>query len=161
MNEQLGVAINLTLLGVTQWQVGPFSSIVNFAGKIFATGENGIYELASAEDDDGSEIEAFFELPPIDLGGHSSKRIRYVYLGWEGTGSIEIETKFDDNEARRYTVKPGVENLGSRQHWAKIAIASRPQGSYLRIKVRNLGGSDFSIDSIRVLATTSPRRARG
>lgn len=117
------------------------------AGFYVGANENGLYVLEGATDD-GTVFNASFVLPLNDLGVHNKKRLRFIYLGIEGQGTVRISVSFDERMGVTMDVViPGTQ----QQSYIRVPCPRSAQGRYLRLSITGLNGAKFAIDSISVL----------
>lgn len=156
MSDKLTLSVNLSNLSIVQWCDFDFNSFCEIAGKYYGSNESGIF-LLDGDDDAGTDIDAFAELPLSDFGISNMKRIRSVYVGGEANGGLTITIKDDENNSRLYTL-----NLtsGNVQSSGKVAVDRAGIGRYWQIRIDNVGGAYFAIDSIEVLAIILGRKPR-
>lgn len=143
--DYLGLCTELSLLAVTQYVGFNFDGMCKLGDVYLGCNTRGIFEL-DGDADEGMDIDAFFELLTTDFGLPNQKRIRKAYLGYETSGSLVLEIKDDEDNVRRYTLEAALND--QRQHSAKISVGRDGKGRYWTFKLENLGGCDFSIDSI-------------
>ena len=129
----------------TQFMNFDFNSLVNFNGRQLATGDGGLYALGGDYDQDEA-IDAYFEPVMSDFGISHPKQLRYLYLGFEADGDIEV-TVIDDR-GRAAAQKVAVSRTG--QQLGRITITRALRGRYWTVRVANIFGSDFSIDSMQI-----------
>jgi hypothetical protein len=118
--------------------------------------QDGIFRLHTGDYDAGAPIEAFFELATSDWGIPEQKRIRAMYFGYESDGNLMVTVKDDDGNERSFSLTAN--HTANLQHGAKINGARDGKGRYWQIRVDNVNGSDFSVDSIQVLPVILNRR---
>ena len=133
----------LNNFAVSQYCGYDFDSIY---GKM-AAGKEGIYVLDSANDDDGSRIDSIVELPLTDLGISNLKRLRNVYIGYEANGSLKLKVLNDEGNEREYVLK----NDGGLQQGGRIPIGRDGKGRYWQLRLENVEGCDFSLDTIEII----------
>ena len=146
------ITLNLQLHGsrFSQFQGFEFNSMVRFGDKFLGANESGLATIGGSTDN-GAAIQAEIELPPHDFGVMNKKRVRFVYLGYEADGDIDINLTFDQNAAttitRRLTPLEGSgQQQGNREYFSRSA-----QGRYVTVNIRNVAGSFFGLNSIEVL----------
>jgi len=159
MPDYLGLCLQLERSALSQYANYNFNSMCKFNGAYLGANENGIFVLDSGDLDGTSQIEAFFELLTSDWGIEHQKRIRSVYVGYETNGQIMVKAKDDDDNQREYILEPN--HLDNKQHGAKLPGDRNGKGRYWMIRVENINGSDFSIDSIKVLPVILNRKPSG
>jgi hypothetical protein len=152
----LSLCLNLKGNQLSQWQNCDFASMAKIGGQYVGAGESGLMRLESGDFDNGAPIEAFFELATSDWGVSEQKRVRALYLGYESDGNLMVTVRDDDGNERSFTVAPN--HSANLQHSAKVSGARDGKGRYWMIRVDNVNGADFSIDSIHVLPVVLNRR---
>lgn len=146
----------LSNLAVTQYCNFGFNSFCKIGNTVIAANENGIYSLGG-NTDAGSEIPAYFELQPSDWGISNLKRIRTVYIGYETKGALTLALKDDEDNERSY---PLSRFKYDRQTGQQVHIGRDGQGRYWSVKISNVSGCSFSVDSIEVLPIILNRKPR-
>ena len=155
MNKSI-LNVNLSNLSITQWCDYDFNSFCKIGDSYFGASESGIFEL-TGDDDNGTDIDAFFELILSDFGISNMKRIRSIYVGGEANGGLTLTLKDDENNSRTYIL-----NLtsGNKQSGAKVNVGRDGLGRYWQTRIDNIGGAYFAIDAIEVLAIILGRKPR-
>lgn len=149
-DERLAIAMNLKRLALTQYTNFNFNSMCVFNGVALGANEDGIYSLFDADDDDGTDIDAFFELLTTDFGIPDSKKIRFTYVSLETSGDLVIRYQVDEGTERSFLVP--AKKTGQLQHRTyRVDGRSDLRGVYWRTKIENTDGCDFSVDSIDAL----------
>ena len=156
MASKVVININLANLSTTQFCNYDFNSFCKIGDKYFGANDSGIFEL-TGNDDAGSNINAFFELILSDFGISNMKRIRSLYVGGEANGSLTLTLKDDENNSRTYNL-----NLtsGNKQSSAKVPVGRDGLGRYWQVRIDNVSGVYFAIDSIKALAIILGRKPR-
>lgn len=156
MSEKLALNVNLSNLAVTQFCNYNFNSFCRIGDKYFGASNSGIFEL-TGEDDAGTSIEAFFELLVSDFGISNVKRIRKLYVGYETKGNLTVIVKDNDDNKRTYTLS----YLDyDRQNGSQVNIGRDGLGRYWQVRIDNVDGCYFAIDSIELLLTILGRKPR-
>jgi len=139
--------INLKRSAPYQWANFNFNSMAVFNGVPIATNEDGLYSLFDSDQDDGSEIDAFFELTTTDFGDSGTKAFRFLILSGKYSEVMKVTLKSDDATTRPYLVRP--KSTGLKQSRAeRIPCRRDHQGVYWMVRVDNKSGGDFSVDAI-------------
>ena len=154
-STHLGMSMELALLALTQYVNYNFDAMCKFGDAHLGCNELGIFELTGSSDDN-IEIDAFFELLTTDFGIPNQKRIRKAYLGYEASGSLVLEVKDDENNIRRFTLENALDD--QRQHGVRVSVGRDGKGRYWSFKIENVGGCDFSVDSMNALITVLARK---
>lgn len=137
-----------------------YNSICKFHGKYYGASDSGIFELDTGDLDDTATIHAYFELPVSDWGVDNQKRIRSAHLGVESNGELLLTLTDDEGRSYPYTVTPN--QVSHKQHGTKITAGrNNGKGRYWQLRVDNIDGADFSVNSISVypvILNTRPAR---
>lgn len=156
MSDKLTLNVNLSNLATTQFCNYDFNSFCKIGDKYFGACNTGIFEL-TGNDDAGTAIDAFFELINSDFGIENMKRIRSLYIGGESDGSLTLTLKDDENNSRTYSL-----NLtsGNKQSSAKVPTGRDGLGGYWQVRIDNISGAYFAINSIKALLVILGRKPR-
>jgi hypothetical protein len=159
MPDYLGLCIEYTGLRLSQYGNYNFNSICKFNGAYLGASSSGIFALDSGHTDNGTDIEAFFELVTSDFGSENQKRIRSLYIGYEANGELVLTLTDDEGNSRPYTLTPIFPD-GS-EHGQKIGVGRDGKGRYWMVKIENVGGADFSVDKILAIPVVLGRKPAG
>jgi len=148
--ERLSIATNLKRMASTQYSNFNFNSMCMFNGVALGANSDGIYSLFDADDDDGTDIDAFFELLTTDFGTLKTKKVRFVHVGLESSGDLKIKFQVDEGTEQSFIIP--AKKIGQLQHRAyRVDGRNDLRGTYWRARVENTGGCDFSVDSIEAV----------
>jgi predicted 3-demethylubiquinone-9 3-methyltransferase (glyoxalase superfamily) len=145
--DRLTVALNLMNLAVTQYGNYNFNSMCVFNGVPLGANEDGIYSLEDADTDSGDLIDAFFELNTTDFGINNQKRIRKFFLGMESQGDLELIAQTDEDQQKMSEVISRNDNQ-QQSSSQRVSWVRTQKGVYWMIRLDNIDGCDFSVDSI-------------
>jgi hypothetical protein len=143
-------AVNIKNAALTEYTNFPFNHLARVNGQTIAFTDTGAY-LLGAGDDDGSPIDALFELPPSDFQTSLLKRMPYIYLGTDSGEYLRISAVADE----RVTVASKTATIG-RNRRAKMARGVKAR--FWAGRVENTGGEDFSVDSLEYLPMILKRK---
>ncbi|MCP4493234.1 MAG: hypothetical protein GY820_38920 [Gammaproteobacteria bacterium] len=147
--------VNLKNKGTTQRRLD-FNSMCKFGGMwLFADGTNGLCELGGSDDND-SDIDAYFEPVTADFGIPNPKRGRFIHVGFETDGELEVDITFDGKTTETISLVPQNDKTGQQRISKEITRAG--QGRYMTMQIRNVDGCDFSIDSVDIDMYILPQR---
>ncbi len=139
--------LNVKAEATTQYLDWKFNSMAR-SGSIYAgASSSGLFVIGRGEGNDGAPIEAYLEPVTTDFGISNPKKLRFVYLGFQSDGDLELEIRVDDKVARTYLI---IAHKGGQQR-TRVAIGRDGKGRYWSFRIKNTGGADFSVDSIKVL----------
>ena len=154
----LAVASELSILAFSKYSNYRFNSMCKFGDAYLGCTDAGIFSLDS-DDDDGSEIDAYFEPGLTDFELVNQKRIRKLYVGGESKGKLKITTKNAEGNAREYAVDPWRKD--QRQVGTKTAVGRDGKSRYWGIKLENVDGCYFAVDSIGASVVVLAKKPRG
>ena len=149
-DARLAIAINMKKLALSQYANFDFNSMCVFNGVALGANSDGIYSLFDADDDDGTDIDAFFELVTTDFGAPETKKVRFIYVNLETSGNLKIKLQVDEGTESTFMIP--AKKIGQLQHRAyRVDGRNDLRGVYWRARIENTGGCDFSVDSIEAL----------
>ena len=143
-------------MAATQFCNYDFNSFCKIGDKYYGADDSGIFEL-DGTDDNGTDIDAFFELVLSDFGISNIKKIRSVYVGGEADGKLTLTLKDDEDNSRTYDLRL---TSGSKQSSGKVDVGRDGLGRYWSLRIDNTSGVYFAIDSIELLAIIMGREPR-
>jgi len=134
-----------------------FTSLVSYADQPYGVTASGIFLLEGA-DDDGVQIDAEFLTGIEDFTDEDLKEMAQLYLEYEG-GNVVLRV-FPDGQVRvrEYPVERQSNATGVKHARFKGARGLRSRSWQLGMK--NLGGSDFTIDKLGLLLRKLSRKTR-
>ena len=154
--NKFALNVNLSNTAVTQLCNYNFNSFCKIGDKYFGANDSGIFEL-DGTDDNGTDIDAFFELIVSDFGISSIKRLRSVFLGGEADGKLTLTLKDNENNSRTYDLRL---TSDSKQSSSRVDVGRDGQGRYWQVRIDNTNGVYFAIDFIELLAIILGRKPR-
>ncbi|RPI56185.1 MAG: hypothetical protein EHM49_00890 [Deltaproteobacteria bacterium] len=157
--EYLGLSMCLSNLAVSQLCKYKFDSMVKFGDVYVGAGPDGIFTLEDSDTFDGGEIDSVVELPLTDLGVSYQKRLRKIHVGFETNGSLKVTVSNDEGNEREYTLTPL--NTSNLQHGSRVSVNRDGKGRYWKLRLENIDGCDFSLDSIEVIPIILARKPSG
>lgn len=134
-----------------------FNSLFHFQNLFLGTNEEGIY-IIDGDNDLGEMIEAEIGSGLIDLGAKGEITIpREAWLAYRSNNGMELDTRIDEVvdlppclfEKAALMIRECREKLGR-------GIKAR----FFMWKLRNVDGSDFSLESLRILGDKIKRKTR-
>ena len=153
---QLTLCINLANMAITQYCDYNFNSFCKIGDKHYGATDDGIFELVG-DTDNGEDIDAWFELPMSDFGISNVKRLRRIYIGYEATGDLIIKVKDNEDNERSYPL----DNIAlDKQIGGEVTIERDQLGRYWGLRIDNVRGAYFAVDSIEVVPVILGRKPR-
>ena len=149
----LAWVMNTETYGVTNYENFRFNSMCGFNGAYYATDGTKIYRL-DGQTDDGTAIDAEISLGASDFGSAFLKRMERAYLGLRADGQMVLKVVTDEKVEDWYTLESVPSALGE----SHVKIGKGLKARYWRLALRNKGGSDFTLDSLRLLPLKLSRR---
>jgi hypothetical protein len=145
------ITLDMQLHGArfAQYQGFNFNSMVRFGNRFLSANSTGIFTIGG-NTDNGAPIQSEMELPAHDLGTQNKKRIRFLYLGYETSGTLSVKATFDQKKASSAT-KPIANLEKDVQQRNRVSFPRNVQGRYITINVKNVNGAFFGINSIEIL----------
>lgn len=137
----------------TNWQ---FSHMTQVGNRVLAVGPEGLVELG-AQDDAGETIDATVVYGFQDFGVDQKKRIDGFWFGYTSDGVLEasVETYGQGYPVYTYTMTPRAADSPRNN---RIQPGKGLNARYWRIGINNVGGADFSVDSLGADVVTTSRR---
>ena len=132
--------------GTTQYVNYGFNSFARVGDRYLGAKDDGLFELVGSSDN-GTEIDAYMELPLTDLGADHKKRARFFYLGYEADGDLLIRAAADQEASRDYKIR----HYKDGQQTVRVAAGRNQKGRWWQIAIHNVRGSDFSVDSLKAI----------
>jgi hypothetical protein len=132
-----------------------FNSMFKFNGKVWFTNSTGLNTIGG-NDDNGADIDAYFEPVTTDFGVPNPKRARFVHLGFETDGDLEVDVSFDGSSSETLSFTPQSSKTGQQR--MTVAVSRTYQGRYFTTQIRNVDGADFAIDGYDVEFYTLSQR---
>lgn len=138
-----GWAMNLETQAVTRYMSLPANSITQFAGRSFVANAGGIYEIG-ADDDAGQPIYASIQLPTTDYGQSRIKYMEVAYVGIQTVGKMRVKVSVNKQKSYYYPITANY----STPEGERIPIGKGLRGRYWGIRLDNIGGTDFELESL-------------
>jgi hypothetical protein len=141
------IRTNLKPNASTQYTNYNHTSMCRFGGVLLGAGPDGLFKLCCGDNDNGTQIDAYFTMLTTDLGASTNKRARFIYFGMDGDGSIQATITGDGkNIIGPYTITAdSTEGKQTR----RATVTDNKQFTYESLKVNNVDGADFNIDNIK------------
>ena len=149
------VVMNLENRAVTEYKNYNFNSLVMWNGMLLGTNEEGLY-IIGGDTDIGTAIEAYIQSGTYDLTEGAITIPKEAWMTYRSDGDVKVEVREDESTVYNYNVEKVA--LGIKEGRAKFGKGFK--GRFYRFGIKNVAGSDFDINSFRVLADTIKRKAR-
>lgn len=137
------------------------NSATFFNGKLLFATSAGIFESGGSNDgyeSDGTTpipIDAYAVLPIADFGYQGQKSPRSMLLGGRFDGQMRVSITDEKGVVQDYLT----EDMGN-EDGTKVALRSGQRSRYFKVKIGNVDGADFSVDSADLVYIPGPERRR-
>lgn len=155
--ERLCVIFKPVNYAIAQWTNYNFNSFCEFNGVALGSNEDGIYAL-TGDQDGTTNIDAFFELGPTNMGEDKQLKLRRLITSGEFGGDLLLTVYKGEGGAVEYDLTPV--NKDMTQTTAETTLQLHHQDRFWSFRVENVDGCDFSIDMIDVLIALLARLIR-
>lgn len=149
-----GLAMNLSHYSVTDYIGYDFNSLAYFNGKFLAGGKDGIFALGG-KNDNGSPINARVKIPALDAYQDILKKARDAWLTTRTDGQMMLVVQLGEDE---YYDDLFTETGKALEYRGKLPKGIKER--FLAFEVRNVDGSDFDLNNLRITADAVTRRKR-
>lgn len=147
--------LNSDVFATSQYTGYNFNSI---SGNLAANSTN-IYLIGEADDDAGTDIDAYFTTGLLDFGSNQLKTIPEAYVGYTTDGRILLKVRTSQSGANTEDWYE-VTNTYATEHESRFTIGRGLSSKYFQWKVENVDGADFDIDTITFFPAIFKRRLR-
>jgi len=153
-----GFVVNLAHFGVTEYSGYSFNSFCDYRGTGIYIGasEEGIF-LLDGEDDNGVKINSVIHTGTEDLFDKVVKKLREGWRVGRG-GPMSVQLILDEGRLDPVTLNMGTVRGTSGEERVKIPRGLKNR--FASFVIRNLGGSDFDLESFRAMVDPITHRKR-
>jgi hypothetical protein len=153
-----GFVMNLLHFGVTEYSNYLFNSFCDYHlnGVYIGASEDGIF-LLDGDDDAGIKINAAIQSGTEDLWGQVMKRLREGFAVKRG-GPLAVQLILD--EGRFNPVTRDLLSVRDVMHEERVKLPHGLKNRFISFIIRNLGGADFDLESLRIFCDLIQRRKR-
>ena len=153
-----GFAMNLSHFGVTEYENYSFNSFCDYhgTGTYVGASEEGIF-LLDGDDDNGVKINAAIQMGTENLWKDYIKRLREGFVVIRG-GPLQLQIVLDEGR-----LDPVFRDLTLVRNVIHEELVKFPRGlknQFISFIWRNLGGSDFDLESFRAMVDPITHRKR-
>lgn len=142
------VRTNLKNNAPTQYSNFDFTSMCLFNGVPIGAGPNGLFRLCCGDDDNGTDIDAYFIPVVTDFGVLERKTMRYAYLSGHCDGSVTVRA---EGNGAGVSGPHECAFLGTEERQQqRVQLGRGLKASFFEVKIANASGSRFKIDSVFV-----------
>ena len=148
-----GWSINAESAAVTRYLRMPANSMCQMNGKTYVANAGGIYEYG-ADDDAGQDIRASVQWPKTDFQDGRTKRMEVARFGLKTTGRMRLKAMANEDEPHYYLLTPSSDKVKG----TRVPIGKGMAGRYWAMRLDNVAGCDFELDSAEFLPVASRQR---
>jgi len=149
------VRTNLKINASSQYTSFNFNSMCMFNGVVIGSSDEGLFKCCCGDDDNGTDIDAYFIPVRTNFGTTNIKRCWWVYFGFETNGDMALEITGDEETTTDPYEIPY--NLEKGQQGRKVPVSKMFTWTYGEFKFSNTLGCNFTVDSIDVFLKTKVR----
>ncbi len=160
MSDRLTIALNLLNKAPSQYFDIPFNSVVEFNGKLVYFGDTGVFE-EGGDTDAGEEIVAWFNTPNHDFGRREQKGIEAFGIAYESSGNLSLTLYGAEHPThfRTFTLESPRTGMVQQDYSKTLKKYRYGKSRYWMVKVGNVDGCDFSVDSLSLAPVVYKRRS--
>lgn len=136
------VVINLYTGAITEYTNFNFDNLAGLSNSIYASKDTGIY-LLGGDDDAGTNINATVQPFRSSFGTPNLKNISSCLLGLKTNGKMKVTPLYEDYEGTPQIIVGVPNKLLMRR--AKFGLGK--EGQFVGVKIENIAGEDFDLDS--------------
>ena len=146
----------MTAKATTQRTNFNFDSFLEQNGNVYGFNGDGLYKLGG-DDDDGTDIDAYFATGSTNLGDEKPKRLRYFFttLNADGAMYLKVTPNMDSSLVYTKTITP----LTAEFHKHRIKLGEGLKAVNWEFEFGNTDGYDFTVTMMEVLPTKIGHRA--
>ena len=139
------------------------NSAAYFGGELLFATSDGLFKSAGGndgyetvgEDQVPVNIDAHIVLPTADFGYRGQKSPRSLVMGGRFDGAMQVDVTDESGTTKTYN-SPVLDD----EDGCKLALDSDQRSRYLGIKISNVDGADFSLDTADLVFIPGPERRR-
>lgn len=148
------IAVNTITSAVTEYTNFNFNSITEYKGKYLTASDKGIY-LLEEDKDDNTNITANFKTGTFD-GYANIVRVPYECWVKGRKGSMVLDYILDESQTFSYSVSPQSTSIRGTQ----VKLPKGARGRYTAYNLKNVNGSDFKIQSFKIMTHNIAKKVR-
>ena len=154
----VGICMNASLKGVTEFQNYEFNSLATLKGRLYGAGADGLY-LLEGPDDAGVGISALARTPLSRIAGGRKAHVDSAYLGYSAGGQMQMKVITTEatgtKTSRVYELKA---QTADTNRAGRIKLGKGLQSVYWAFELSNVLGADFTIDVVELHVLALSRR---
>jgi hypothetical protein len=130
-----------------------WNSIIQINGITYVCDSTGLYQVGGTLDKGTTHISSYFVIPDTDLGSPSLKTVTDIYLGVKG-GPVGVKTFHDET----YSLPDSAFSTSGEIKTKRLSFSKGMKQRYWGVRVENVDGSDFKIDSLELSGNSFIRK---
>jgi hypothetical protein len=154
----VGICMNASLKGITEFQNYEFNSLATLKGRLYGAGADGLY-LLEGPDDAGVDIAARARTPLSRIAGGRKAHVDSAYLGYSAGGQMQMKVITTEatgtKTSRVYELKA---QTADTNRAGRIKLGKGVQSVYWAFELSNVLGADFTIDVVELHVLALSRR---
>ena len=123
-----------------------FNSYCKFNGRFLGLSSTALCAIGG-DTKNGANIDAYLETFNTKFGYDGMKRLRYIYIGIETTGTIQIVITADGVDTSTIDVVP--QKTG--RQYIRVTVGRDLKGCYWNFRIQNVNGCRFSLDAVKAM----------
>jgi hypothetical protein len=149
--------VEMTKFYITQYSNFVFDSICVFNNKTLCGGADGIF-IHEGDDDNGDDIVAYVDLPSVDYGLKNQKSFNKIFVEGYSAGNLAVTAITDGIVRHAYKIF----SLPSEKEMQYVFPMNRSgRGNLLGVRIANVNGADFVVNSIYASITVGETLPKG
>lgn len=149
------LVMNMRTGGMGQYANYPFNSLFKLGGNYFGLSDTGI-EVLGGTKDLGADIPVLVVSGLHNLGTDNRKILTDAYLEVRCEGQMRLTVVYNETEAICYTLDPVEGKQGI--YFKRIKLARGVDCTHAQVKLENVDGADFDLQSARIITQPKTRR---
>ena len=154
----VGICMNASLKGITEFQNYEFNSLATLKGRLYGAGADGLY-LLEGPDDAGIDIAARARTPLTRVANGRKAHVDSAYLGYSASGQMQMKVITTEatgtKTSRVYELKA---QTADTNRAGRIKLGKGLQSVYWAFELSNVLGADFTIDVVELHVLALSRR---
>lgn len=153
----LGLSLNAATRALTSYSNVPFDSLASFRGRIYATGDGGLYRLGG-DTDAGAPIVWRLRTGMTRLGTGRNKALDAVYLGYTGTGRVALKCIVVEPSGRKIAHWYELTPTAGSPHAGRLQVGRGLRSVYWGFELTNVDAGEIELDVVELHPVVLERR---
>lgn len=152
----LAWVLNTETGGLSTYTNYGYNSLAAYDGVLYATSNEGVFEIASDTDTDSRFIAAHLKTGFLDFQQDNTKRLSDIFLGHVG-GQLEFAVETYDGPQEVYTYAVEEREIDAPRN-NRLKVGRGLSSRYWRFEIQNIDGANFQIYDVTAEVALSKRR---